>query len=92
MKEENKRINELYNNLLDKCIKNNNSNNIITNNNTNTVNNNNNTINITLTNFGNEKYTKLLLDRDKIKVNLSNASNLFDKETLTPCKNEIDTS
>jgi uncharacterized C2H2 Zn-finger protein len=74
MKEENKRINELYNNLLDKCIKNNNnnSNNIITNNNTNTVNNNNNnTINITLTNFGYEKYTKLT-NEEQIRILKSN--------------------
>ena len=74
MKEENKKINELYNNLLDKCIKNNstnNSNNIITNNNTSTVNNNNNTINITLTNFGNEKYTKLTND-EQIRILKSN--------------------
>jgi uncharacterized C2H2 Zn-finger protein len=73
MKEENKRINELYNNLLDKCIKNNNnnnnSNNIITNN-TNTVNNNN-TINITLTNFGYEKYTKLT-NEEQIRILKSN--------------------
>ena len=71
LEEENKRINELYNNLLDKCIKNNNSNNIITNNNTNTVNNNNNTINITLTNFGNEKYTKLT-NEEQIRILKSN--------------------
>jgi uncharacterized C2H2 Zn-finger protein len=74
LEEENKRINELYNNLLDKCIKNNstnNSNNII-NNNTSTVNNNNNnTINITLTNFGNEKYTKLTND-EQIRILKSN--------------------
>jgi uncharacterized C2H2 Zn-finger protein len=69
MKEENKRINELYNNLLDKCIKNN-SNNIITNNNTNTVNNNN-TINITLKNFGNENYTKLT-NEEQIRILKSN--------------------
>jgi DNA-directed RNA polymerase subunit RPC12/RpoP len=68
LKEENKKINELYNNLLEKCIKNNN--NIITNNNTNTVNNNN-TINITLTNFGNEKYTKLTND-EQIRILKSN--------------------
>ena len=74
LEEENKKINELYNNLLDKCIKNNstnNSNNIITNNNTSTVNNNNNTINITLTNFGNEKYTKLTND-EQIRILKSN--------------------
>jgi hypothetical protein len=72
LEEENKRINELYNNLLDKCIKNNNSNNIITNNNnTNTVNNNNNTINITLTNFGYEKYTKLT-NEEQIRILKSN--------------------
>ena len=73
LEEENKKINELYNNLLDKCIKNNstnNSNNIITNN-TSTVNNNNNTINITLTNFGNEKYTKLTND-EQIRILKSN--------------------
>ena len=64
---ENKRINELYNNLLDKCIKNN-SNNIIT---TNTVNNNNNTINITLKNFGNENYTKLT-NEEQIRILKSN--------------------
>jgi uncharacterized C2H2 Zn-finger protein len=64
LEEENKRINELYNNLLDKCIKNN-SNNIITN--TNTVNNNNNTINITLKNFGNENYTKLT-NEEQIRI------------------------
>jgi uncharacterized C2H2 Zn-finger protein len=62
LEEENKRINELYNNLLDKCIKNN-SNNIITN--TNTVNNNNNTnnntINITLKNFGNVPRKRIAL-------------------------------
>jgi uncharacterized C2H2 Zn-finger protein len=69
MKDENKRINELYNNLLDKCIKNN-SNNIITNNNTNTVNNNN-TINITLKNFGNENYTKLT-NEEQIRILKSN--------------------
>ena len=72
LEEENKRINELYNNLLDKCIKNN-SNNIITN--TNTVNNNNNTnnntINITLKNFGNENYTKLT-NEEQIRILKSN--------------------
>jgi uncharacterized C2H2 Zn-finger protein len=68
LEEENKKINELYNNLLDKCIKNN-SNNIITN--TNTVNNNNNTINITLKNFGNENYTKLT-NEEQIKILKSN--------------------
>jgi uncharacterized C2H2 Zn-finger protein len=67
LEEENKKINELYNNLLDKCIKNN-SNNIITN--TNTVNNNN-TINITLANFGNEKYTKLT-NEEQIRILKSN--------------------
>ena len=67
LEEDNKRINELYNNLLDKCIKNN-SNNIIT---TNTVNNNNNTINITLKNFGNENYTKLT-NEEQIKILKSN--------------------
>jgi len=67
LEEENKKINELYNNLLDKCIKNNN--NIITNNNTNTVNNN--TINITLKNFGNENYTKLTND-EQFKILKSN--------------------
>ena len=56
LEEENKKINELYNNLLDKCIKNN-SNNIITN----TVNNNNNTINITLKNFGNVPRKRIAL-------------------------------
>jgi uncharacterized C2H2 Zn-finger protein len=65
LEEENKKINELYNNLLDKCIKNNN---IITN--TNTVNNNN-TINITLANFGNEKYTKLT-NEEQIRILKSN--------------------
>ena len=68
LEEENKKINELYNNLLDKCIKNN-SNNIITN--TNTVNNNNNTINITLKNFGNENYTKLT-NEEQIRILKSN--------------------
>ena len=67
LEEDNKRINELYNNLLDKCIKNN-SNNIIT---TNTVNNNNNTINITLKNFGNENYTKLT-NEEQIRILKSN--------------------
>ena len=66
LEEENKKINELYNNLLDKCIKNN-SNNIITN----TVNNNNNTINITLKNFGNENYTKLT-NEEQIRILKSN--------------------
>jgi uncharacterized C2H2 Zn-finger protein len=66
IKEENIKINELYNNLLDKFIKNNN--NIITNN-TNNINNN--IINITLTNFGNEKYTKLTND-EQIRILKSN--------------------
>jgi uncharacterized C2H2 Zn-finger protein len=57
LEEENKKINELYNNLLDKCIKNNSNNNIITN----TVNNNNNTINITLKNFGNDPRKRIAL-------------------------------
>ena len=56
IKEENIKINELYNNLLDKFIKNNN--NIITNN-TNNINNN--IINITLTNFGNDPRKKIAL-------------------------------
>ena len=64
LEEENKKINELYNNLLDKCIKNNN---IITN--TNTVNNN--TINITLKNFGNENCTKLT-NEEQIRILKSN--------------------
>jgi len=70
LEEENKKINELYNNLLDKCKKNNN---IITNTTTtnNINNNNNNTINITLTNFGNEKYTKLTND-EQIRILKSN--------------------
>jgi DNA-directed RNA polymerase subunit RPC12/RpoP len=67
LEEENKRINELYNNLLDKCIKNNN---IITNNNHNNITTNN-TINITLTNFGFEKYTKLTND-EQIRILKSN--------------------
>jgi uncharacterized C2H2 Zn-finger protein len=69
IKEENIKINELYNNLLDKFIKNNN--NIITNNTNNTNNINNNIINITLTNFGNEKYTKLTND-EQIRILKSN--------------------
>ena len=68
LEQENIKINELYNNLLDKCIKNNN----ITNT-TNTTNNNtiNNTINITLTNFGNEDYNKLTND-EQLKICKSN--------------------
>jgi uncharacterized C2H2 Zn-finger protein len=58
LEQENIKINELYNNLLDKCIKNNNTTNT-TNNSNNTINN---TINITLTNFGNEDYNKLTND------------------------------
>ena len=69
LEEENKKINELYNNLLDKCIKNNN---IITNTTTNNINNNNNnTINITLKNFGNENYTKLT-NEEQIRILKSN--------------------
>jgi hypothetical protein len=74
LEEENKRINELYNNLLDKCIKTNNTNNttnIINNTNTINNNNNNNTINITLTNFGNEDYNKLTND-EQLKILKSN--------------------
>jgi len=70
LEEENKRINELYNNLLDKCIKNN-SNNIITNTVNNNNNTNNNTINITLKNFGNENYTKLT-NEEQIRILKSN--------------------
>lgn len=50
LEKDNEKINELYNNLLDKCIK---SNTIITNNTTN------NTINVALTSFGLEDYNKL---------------------------------
>ena len=83
LEEENKKINELYNNLLDKCIKNNN---IITNNNTNTVNNktiktnnttNNNTTNNTINNinvklvpFGMENLDDLTLEE---KTNILNS-------------------
>jgi uncharacterized C2H2 Zn-finger protein len=64
LEQENIKINELYNNLLDKCIKNSNN----TTNNTNTINN---TINITLTNFGNENYNKLTKD-EQLKILKSN--------------------
>jgi hypothetical protein len=62
------KINELYNNLLDKCIKNNNTTDTTNNNNNNTINN---TINITLTNFGNEDYNKLTND-EQLKICKSN--------------------
>jgi len=66
LEEENKKINELYNNLLDKCIKNSTN----TTNNTNTINNNN-IINITLTNFGNED-CNILTNDEQLKILKSN--------------------
>ena len=67
LEQENIKINELYNNLLDKCIKNS-TNTTNNSNNTNTINN---TINITLTNFGNEDYNKLTND-EQLKICKSN--------------------
>jgi uncharacterized C2H2 Zn-finger protein len=68
LKIEYEKINELYNNLLNKCI---NNNNIITNTTNNTTNNTNNIIKIKLVNFGNEDYIKLTND-EQLKILKSN--------------------
>ena len=58
LKTENEKINELYNNLLNKCISNNTTNNNSNNNNTTNNNTTNNIIKIKLVNFGQEDNTK----------------------------------
>jgi len=82
LKGENEKINELYNNLLNKCISNNttnnsNSNNTTTNNNSNNTTNNNTTnniIKIKLVNFGQEDYTKLTKEEKNNILKYSNRS------------------
>jgi uncharacterized C2H2 Zn-finger protein len=74
LKIENEKINELYNNLLNKCITNNTTNNNTTNNNTTNNNTTNNIINIKLVNFGNEDYTKLTKDEQNNILKYSNKS------------------
>jgi uncharacterized C2H2 Zn-finger protein len=78
LKAENEKINQLYNNLLNKCITNNTTNNNTTtnNNSNNTTNNNttNNIIKIKLVNFGQEDYTKLTKEEQNNILKYSNRS------------------
>ena len=84
LKAENEKINELYTNLLNKCINSNNtisSNNTTNNNNSNNITNNNNSNNITnniikikLVNFGQEDYTKLTKEEQNNILKYSNRS------------------
>jgi hypothetical protein len=72
LESENKRINELYNNLLDKCIKNSKiikTNNNTTTNNNNTTNNTINNINVNLVPFGMENIDDLTPEEKKIILN-----------------------